>query len=104
DLGQVAQVVPAWRAVDATAAPGLEIREDLGPHVLGLPGDDRVGVPQRLVGRERHPRTAQDDTLAAGAEAVRQLVGAPDLRSDRPESAHAGLPLDPLHVELETTR
>ena len=44
DLGQAAQVVPARRAVDAAAASGLEIREDLGPDVLGLACDDRVGV------------------------------------------------------------
>ena len=92
--------MPAFGAVDAARAAGFQVREDVGPDVLRLAGHDGVGVAQRLLGGEGHPRAAEHDLLAARAEVVREVVRPADLRSHRGDADDVGLALDPRDVQV----
>jgi hypothetical protein len=94
DARQFAEVVPRGGSVDAAAAAGGEVGQHIGPHELGLAGDDSIGVLERFLRRQRHPGAAKHDPAAAAAKVVCKIVCPLDLRP------HGGDP-DDVAVLLE---
>ena len=93
-LGEPAQVVLPAPFVDALAEyAALEIGQQLGPGVLGLPLHHHVAMFQRLLRVERDPRAPHDDWQAARAVVVRQIVRPADLQPHRRDADQLGVGL-----------